>query len=152
MKQMKKSDNAWKYKDISSTVEKGFLAIQRAWANMDMSTASQYMSEELLSSFETKLSWMEYKGQKNVLDKIKLLKALPVAVNDDIDNSRDYIWFYIKGRMVDYTIDTSTKEIVDGSKHASSFVEYWQFVRKDDNWVLNCILQKDEEDQIPFTE
>ncbi len=39
MKQMKRSDSAWKYKYISSNVEESFFAIQRAWTNMDMSTA-----------------------------------------------------------------------------------------------------------------
>ena len=152
MKQMKKSDSAWKYGQVSSDVEEGFLAIQQAWTNMDMSTASQYMSDELLDSFQTKLNWMKYKNQRNVLEKISLVSALPVAVYDDSDNSRDYIWFYIKGRMVDYTIDTDTQLIVEGSTTPSSFVEYWKFVRKNDRWVLSHILQKNEEDQIPFVE
>ena len=95
---------------------------------------------------------MKYKNQRNVLEKISLVSALPVAVYDDSDNSRDYIWFYIKGRMVDYTIDTETQLIVEGSTSPSSFVEYWKFVRKNDSWVLSNILQKNEEDQIPFAE
>ena len=152
MKQMKKSDSAWKYGQVTYDVEEGFLAIQQAWTNMDMSTASQYMSDELLDSFQTKLNWMKYKNQRNVLEKISLVSALPVAVYDDSDNSRDYIWFYIKGRMVDYTIDTDTQLIVEGSTSPSSFVEYWKFVRRNDRWVLSHILQKNEEDQIPFAE
>ena len=152
MKQMKKSDSAWKYGQVLSDVEESFLAIQRAWTNMDMSTASQYMSDELLDSFQTKLNWMKYKNQRNVLEKISLVSALPVAVYDDSDNSRDYIWFYIKGRMVDYTIDTETQLIVEGRTAPSSFVEYWKYVRKNDRWVLSNILQKNEEDQIPFAQ
>ena len=152
MKQLMQSDNAWKYKDISATVSDSFYAIQTAWANMDMSSASHYMSEDLFNSFQTKLSWMEYRNKKNVLENITLLQALPVAVHDDPDNSRDYIWFYIKGKMVDYTIDTTTQLKTDGNMSPSTFVEYWRFVRKDDSWVLNKILQKDEEEQIPFIE
>ena len=95
---------------------------------------------------------MKYKNQRNVLEKISLVSALPVAVYDDSDNSRDYIWFYIKGRMVDYTIDTDTQLIVEGRTTPASFVEYWKFVRKENNWVLDSILQKNEENQIPFVE
>ena len=152
MKQMKKSDGAWKYKDVSADVKESFLAIQAAWTDMDMSQASRYMTEELRESFQTKLNWMKYKNQKNVLEKIRLVKALPVALHDDPDNSRDFIWFYIKGNMIDYTIDTSTQEIIEGHTFPSSFVEYWQFIRKEDRWVLSKILQDDEEDQIPFVE
>ncbi len=152
MKQMMQSDNAWKFKEVSADVADAYMAIQEAWANMDMTPAKRYMSDELFDKFQTQLNWTKYKNQKHVMENIQLLKALPVAVHDDRDNSRDYIWFYIKGKMVDYTIDTNTQLITEGSTMATSFVEYWQFVRKDGRWVLNKILQKDEENQIPFTE
>jgi hypothetical protein len=152
MKQIMQSDNAWKYKDISSTVKDSFIAIQTAWANMDMTSASQYISDELYDSFQTKLNWMSYRNEKNILENIQLIQALPVAVHDDSDNSRDYIWFYIKGKMIDYIINTNTQLKVSGNTSSTSFVEYWQFIRKEDKWVLNKILQKNESDQIPFTE
>lgn len=152
MKKMMESDSAWKFKNISNTVKDGFYAIQAAWSDMDMSPAAKYMSDELYERFQTQLNWMRYKNQRNVLEKISLLKALPVAVHDDKDNSRDCVWFYIKGRMVDYMIDTDSQMKISGKTTAATFVEYWQFVRKDDNWVLNKILQKNESDQIPFNE
>jgi len=152
MKQMRQSDNAWKYKDISRTATDCFFAVQTAWSDMDMTPASQYMSEELFDSFQTKLNWMKYRKEKNILKNIQLINVLPVAVHDDSDNSRDFIWFYIKGRMVDYIIDTETQLKVSGNTAPASFVEFWQFTRKDDNWVLNKILQKNESDQIPFSE
>lgn len=152
MRQMMQGDSAWKYKEISADVTDGYIAIQEAWAHMDMTPAAKYMSEELFDKFQTQLNWTKYKNQKHVMENIQLTKALPVAVYDDRDDSRDYVWFYIKGRMVDYTIDTSTQLIVQGSTSPSSFVEYWQFVRKDGRWVLNKILQENEADQIPFNE
>ena len=152
MKQMMKKDRAWKFKDISSIVNQSFFAIQTAWTNMDMSPAKKYMSDELYQNFQTKLNWMAYRNQKNILENIQLVKALPVAVYDDIDNSRDYVWFYVKGNMVDYIINTDTRSIISGNTSATTFVEYWQFVRKDSQWVLNRILQKNETNQISFSE
>lgn len=152
MRQMMQGDNAWKYKEISADVTDGYIAIQEAWAHMDMTPAAKYMSAELFDKFQTQLNWTKYKNQKHVMENIQLVKALPVSVHDDKDDSRDYVWFYIKGRMVDYTIDTTTQLIVQGSSSPSSFVEYWQFVRKDGRWVLNKILQENEADQIPFNE
>lgn len=152
MKQLTQSDNAWKFKDISDTVSNSFYAIQNAWADLDMTPASQYMSDDLFERFQTKLNWMKYRKEKNILEKVQLLHALPVSVYDDNDNSRDYIWFYIKGKMVDYTINTETQLKISGSTSSSSFVEYWQFVREEDTWVLNEILQKNEADKIPFVE
>lgn len=152
MKQMMQSDNVWKYKDIISTVNDGFIAIQTAWSSMDLSSAAQYLSSDLYDSFQVKLNWMDYRNQKNIIKNIQLVQALPVAVYDDADNSRDYIWFYIKGKMTDYIIDTNTQRKISGSTSPASFVEYWQFIRKEDSWVLNEILQKDETDQIPFAD
>ena len=152
MKQMTQSDNAWKFKEVSADVADAYMAIQEAWANMDMTPAKRYMSDELFDKFQTQLNWTKYKNQKHVMKNIQLLKALPVAVHDDRDNSRDYVWFYIKGKMIDYTIDTNTQLVIEGTTAPASFVEYWQFIRKDGRWVLHKILQKDEENQIPFTE
>ena len=149
---MMQGDNAWKYKDIISTVNDSFIAIQNAWSNMDMSSASQYMSTDLYDKFQVKLNWMAYRNEKNILKNIQLLQALPVAVHDDSDNARDYIWFYIKGKMTDYTIDTTTQRKISGNTSPAAFVEYWQFTRNEDTWVLNEILQKDEAEEIPFVE
>ena len=75
-----------------------------------------------------------------------------VGLYDDPDDSKDFVWFYIEGRMVDYTIDTHTRMIVEGTTLPSGFEEYWQFTRTPGGgWVLNRILQKDEAEQIPFS-
>lgn len=149
---LERRDSAWKYKNIQRQVKTAYFAVQKAWTAMDLSISKAYMSAELMDNFHTKLSWMQYQRRKNVLKKVKLSEAIPVALNDDPDDSKDYVWFYIKGRMVDYTIDTDTGAVVDGSTMADSFEEYWQFTRVGGGgWVLNKILQKDEADQIPFS-
>ena len=150
---LQKKDSAWKYKHMQSRVKEAFYAIQRAWTASDMQPARQYLSATLFDSFQTKLSWMKIRGQRNVLERIRLVEAIPVALHDDEDDRQDFVWFYIKGRMVDYTLDLETDEVLDGSTMTSSFAEYWQFTRTAENrWVLDQILQEDEGDSIRFTE
>lgn len=151
MKQMAESDNAWLFADMKAVVKEGFYAIQNAWAGLDMTPAAPYMSAALQEEFQTKLNWMKYRGERNVLQDIQLKKALPVAVYDDADNTKDQVWFYIKGKMIDYTVNEAGVKI-SGSQSPSCFVEYWQFVRRDDRWVLNKILQKNQSGQIAFAE
>ena len=103
IKQMAESDNAWLFADIQAVVKEGFYAIQNAWTGLDMTPAAPYMSEALQEEFQTKLNWMKYRGERNVLQDIQLKKALPVAIYDDADNTKDQVWFYIKGKMIDYT-------------------------------------------------
>jgi len=146
-------DHVWKFDNILKQVEATYFAIQNAWTKCDMAPAQKYMTEELYDQFNTKINWMVYRNKKNVLEKIRLLSCDPVSVYDDTDNLRDYVWFYIKGSMVDYIIDTTTNLKIEGNTAPEKFEEYWQFTRnKDGKWVLNKILQKNESEQIVFTE
>lgn len=142
-------DEAWKYRNIQEQVEKAYFIIQNAWTEQNINKAIEYMDEKLYENFRSKLEWMEIRKQKNVLKKISLIDAIPIAINDNEDDSKDYIWYYIRGSMVDYTIDVDTQKIVAGSKLKTRFTEYWKFTRKDNGrWILFEILQEDESDKI----
>ena len=151
MKMLDKKDSAWKFKNIQKKVKEIFYALQNAWSNSDLTPTKHYLSDELFDSYQTKLSWMKYRKQRNVLKNIRLTEAVPVSVYDSDNDREDYVWFYIKGKMVDYIIDTETNLKISGNTTAQSFVEYWQFIRNEDGaWVLNKILQKDEANEIIF--
>ncbi len=153
MKMLQNKDGAWKYKNIYSQVKQTYHIVQKCWTNMDMTPAKSYMSQELYENFNTKLNWMAYKNQRNVLKMIRLIDAQPVSVYDDVDDKLDHVWFYIEGSMIDYTVDSFTNAKISGNIYPESFVEYWQFTRESNRrWVLNKILQKDQEDQIAFSE
>ena len=152
IKSIEKNAPEWCYKDIKKQVRNAYFLIQKSWTDMDMTPAKAVMSDKLFESFQTKLYWMSYKSQRNVLDRIKLYTTSPVSIFMGTNNSPDYIWFYITGSMVDYIIDTDINMKVSGNTYMSLFSEYWQFIRNaDGDWVLNQILQKDESDRIVFT-
>ena len=151
MKILDNKDEAWKYKNVQQQVEKAYFILQKAWTDQELDKAREYMSKSLYDRFQSKLEWMQIKKQKNILKKISLIDAVPISINDDEDDSKDYIWYYIKGSMVDYTIDVDTKEIVDGKNAKTRFIEYWKFCRKDKSkWILCEILQEDEIDKRIF--
>lgn len=150
---LEKKDSAWKYKHLQHRVRVSYFAIQKAWSRLDMQPSRQYLSESLYNTFQTQLNWMKVKNQQNILKHVRLREAIPVAVHDDPDDSLDHVWFYIKGRMIDYTVDTQTGQRLEGNPFPESFCEYWQFVRVEGNlWVLNQILQEDQAQEIAFTE
>ena len=142
-------DITWKYKTIEKRVIEAFYIIQEAWTNNDISKAKDYMAKDLYESFKIKLEWMDINNRRNVLKKIRLVNLKPVSIYDNKDDKKDLIWFYIKGKMIDYTIDTKTRNIVDGTTKNKSFIEFWKFVKNNRNeWVLSEILQKDESSKI----
>lgn len=150
LKLLDDKDSNWNYKNIEKQVIKTFYSIQESWTNMDMTSSKEYMDDDLYEQFYTKLEWMKMGNKQNILKRIRLVNLKPISIHDDYDDEGDLIWFYIKGKMVDYMIDTNTNEKISGSDYSKSFVEFWKFVRKDDRWVLAKIFQKDEMDAIKF--
>lgn len=143
-------DIAWNYKTIEKQVIETFYIVQEAWTQMNMAKAKNYMDDDLYNSFKVKLEWMEVSHKRNILKKIRLINLKPVSVYDDEDDAKDLIWFYIKGKMIDYTINTENNEKIEGSEFSTSFVEFWKFVRKDNKWLLSKILQQEESNKIEF--
>ena len=142
-------DITWKYKTIEKRVIETFYIVEEAWTNNDISKAKDYMDKDLYESFNSKLEWMDINNRRNILKKIRLVNLKPVSVYDDKDNNKDLIWFYIKGKMIDYIVDTKTKSIVSGDTKNKSFIEFWKFVKNENNnWVLSEILQEDESKKI----
>lgn len=151
MKILDDKDEAWKYENVQKQVEKAYFILQKAWTNQELNKAKEYISKKLYDRYQSKIEWMQIRNQKNILKKISLIDASPISINDDEDDSKDYIWYYIEGSMIDYTINVDTKEIVDGENIKTRFIEYWKFGREDKGkWVLCEILQEDEKDQIIF--
>lgn len=152
LKMVSNKDITWKYKNIEKQVIQTFYVVQRAWTDMNMKSAKEYMDENLYESFRQKLEWMEVGNKRNILKRIKLINLKPISVHDDEDDMKDLVWFYINGSMVDYMINTKTNEIIEGKNSLIGipFVEFWKFTRKDDKWVLSEILQVNEKDKIMF--
>lgn len=150
MRLLDNKDHTWKYKNIQRIVVDSYYNLQKAWTSQNLKIAKDYISPELYEMYEIRIEWMKMRKEKNILKKIKLKKAIPVQLHDDIDDSKDYVWYYIKGQMVDYTINVNTLEIVNGNNTKSTFVEYWKFGKSNTKWVLKQIIQETDQDKISF--
>lgn len=150
MRLLDNKDHTWKYKTLQKRVVETYYNLQKAWTKQNLKIAKDYISPELYEMYEIRIEWMKMRNERNVLKKIKLKKAIPIHLYDDIDDSKDYVWYYVKGQMIDYTINTCTLEIVDGYNEKSTFVEYWKFGKNNGKWVLKQIIQENEQDKIPF--
>ena len=151
LKLLSKKDISWKYKNIEKQAITTFYSVQDSWTNMNMEPSKEYMSKKLYDSFVIKLNFMEANNKKNILKMINLIDIKPVSIYDDEDDKKDFVWFYIKGFMIDYTINIETKEKIDGTEFPTIFIEFWEFTRKGkDKWILSKIRQKDEADTIVF--
>lgn len=57
------------------------------------------------------------------------MKKIKLSVLDEIGDKNDKVYMYIKGKMIDYIINTKTNEVIEGNVMSSVFTEYWLFVK-----------------------
>ena len=144
LEKLKLKDNVWNPDVIKHRIDMTFYKIQEAWRERDQSIAADYMSETLLKKHQMQTDQMKRQGRINILDKVNLIKSVVVQVSDFKDDSKDCLWAYVKGSMVDYTIDEKSKEVLEGKpKQSEKFTELWKFIRHPQNgWVLDLIEQE----------
>lgn len=142
IEQLAAHDASWDMSNIKSRVEVAFFKVQQAWMERDQEVARDYISERLYLKHKTQTDMMISQNRQNILEGINLEEAKIVEVADYKDDSRDRFWAHIKGRMVDYTIDTTSGELISGKKDTpEGFVELWKFIRGPEGWVLDEIDQ-----------
>lgn len=141
---LSKINPAYEYKPLIRRVSDCFYIVQKAWMERDQSIAKKYMNKFIYELHKSKTDWMKSRHEKNILEKIKILKIKPVGVKSYKDTSLDNLWFYIKATMTDYTIDDRNSQIIKGSKAREVFIEYWKFTKEGRSWVLSEIRQTDE--------
>lgn len=130
----------WKYENIEQDVNDAFYAIQNAWMERDQKLAEEYMSSKLYLKNHNKTEKMKAQNIKNMLEKVKLLKVIPVGLKEK--DSEDFLWVCIKAKAIDYEISEKTGRLIEGSKTSKvKFKEFWRFVRKNDRWVADEIKQ-----------
>ncbi len=152
LKEIDDSDQSWNQDSLNHHIEETYYSVQQAWSKKDLSTLQKYLSPQLYERWLIKLNFMDLRHEENVLKNIKLLDYKIVSVHDFQENEKDSFWVYINGKMIDYTIDTTTKEIKDGSTKPSEFIEYWRFIRNKESFVLDEIAQKEDKNLDAFTD
>lgn len=151
IKGLSKKDFNWDYDKMKIDIEKAFYKIQNAWMERNQDLAKEYISERLYIRHRSKTEWMKVRKEKNILQNIKLIRAIPIAVKDRDGVEKDVVWIYIKAKAKDYVINEESGELIEGNKHRTiPFEEYWKFIRNDRRWILDEIRQIDEIDNLDF--
>jgi hypothetical protein len=139
---LEKQDPAWDPDSIKHRVEQVFFKVQQAWMARDQNLAKDCMSSAIFEKHKLQTDQMIAQHRKNMLENINLAESDIVDVEDFSDNKKDKFWVYLKGSMIDYTIDDTSNRLVSGSRSGEKFTELWKFIRSGDSWFLDEIDQK----------
>ena len=146
LKEFSIGEDHWDRSEIQERVRESYYRIQECWRDRDLEKGHPYLSQKMQQEFQTKFEWSRMRHEVFVMEGIQLLDAILVEAENEDGDDRDYIWYLIHGKMIDYVYHEETGELLKGSQKMEDFFEYWRFVLEDGNWVLDEICQKEEVD------
>ena len=146
LSEFSKEEDHWDRHKIQKRVRESYYRIQECWRDRDLEKGRPYLSRKMQQEFQTKFEWSKMRHEVFVMEKIQLLDAILVDAENEDGDDRDYIWYLIHGKMIDYVYHEETGELLKGSRKMEAFFEYWRFVLEEGKWVLDEICQKEEVD------
>lgn len=133
-------DSLWEADALKKHAEKIFYKMQRAWEDRNMGLVKKQVTVELFADYKSILDQMLKSREKNIITFITLTEITIIGCEDFKDNSKDRYIAYIKGTMLDYTINERTKEIIQNPKRLTRpFSDTYHFVRSYNDWLLEKI-------------
>ena len=119
-----------------------FFKIQGAWANRDMTTVRTLLTDEMNRIFQGDADAL--KAQKKI-NRLENIAVRSVDITEAWQESgSDFITVRVFANLLDYNVDETTGQVVEGSKtDPVKFEEYWTFTRSVGNnpWKLSAINQ-----------
>ena len=119
-----------------------FFKVQGAWANRDMSTVRNLLTDEMYRLLQADADKLKADRQINRLENIAVRSVgLTEAWQE---TGTDFITVRVYANLLDYTVDEISGAVLSGSKtDPVKFEEYWTFTRPVGNnpWQLSAINQ-----------
>jgi predicted lipid-binding transport protein (Tim44 family) len=119
-----------------------FFNVQGAWANRDMTTVRNLLTDEMFGILQGDVENLKRGGKINRLDNIAVRTVDIVEVWQE--SGKDFITVRFLANLLDYTVDETSSQVLSGSKtEPVKFEEYWTFTRPVGNnpWQLSAITQ-----------
>ena len=119
-----------------------FLRLQIGWSGGDLAAVRAHLTDEMAAGLEEDLARLRERGRRNRVEDVTVESiALTEAWQE---YGRDLVTLEIRASAMDYMVDESTGQVVEGSPTTPTrFVEYWTLVRPvgPNPWRLGAIQQ-----------
>jgi uncharacterized tellurite resistance protein B-like protein len=118
------------FQEVTFTIRarKAFQAIQKAWANRDLTKAQAFLSDGVYEQFSIQIEEMKEKGIIDFMSDLKVTETNPVHFHSD--SNFDVIQVQFTASAINYRKDEKTGKKLDGSTSPEPFSEVWSFLRK----------------------
>jgi predicted lipid-binding transport protein (Tim44 family) len=142
LRHLRQMDPQFDEKRFTDSCMDQFFQIQGAWANRDMSSVRDILTEGMFRTLQEDAEKLKAKKQINRLDNIAVRSVEIVELWQE--GGEDFISVKLYANLLDYTTDEQTGQVISGSKtDPVKFNEYWTFTRPvgDHPWKLSAISQ-----------
>jgi predicted lipid-binding transport protein (Tim44 family) len=117
-----------------------FANVQSAMAAREIGGVRDRLTPEMLMNLQRQLDELKAARQTNYVGSIDIEQADVTEAWQE--NGQDYVTVYFNGKLIDYTVDDQTGNVVNGSKtQPQPFEEFWTFARPvgPNPWRLSAI-------------
>jgi predicted lipid-binding transport protein (Tim44 family) len=138
-------DAYWDPARLEERVRECFFPIQGSWEERDVAASRPYVSDSLYERHKLQLEGLEQQNRRNRIVDLSLHDVRLVRVHNVTDDGEDRFVAGVTCSARDWVEDTSTGELVNGSRDVTHFEQYWSFSRDPERgWVLDEIQQAEE--------
>lgn len=132
-------DPAWQEAAIMERVRQAFYDFQKDWSNFDVPHMQTYIAQPYLWHVYYIMKALSQMNRQNLVANPEIIDAVVADIYDGEHNSQDSFTVYIRARAQDSLIDSAKSNVIYMDN--SPFEELWHFVRQENTWFLDGILQ-----------
>lgn len=133
----------WDRDFLIGRVRQVFFWLQDAWSRQDLSADKEYLTITLSNKYRADLQGMKARGERNVIKEPVLNTGDIEFIHSHLDELTQHFMVMVSASLIDYTVDTSGRQISGDNTHRLYYTEFWEFVWQDDRWLLANIYQED---------
>jgi len=134
-----KKDYNWNEKRLQKYGEGIFYKFQKDWSEFNSESMGRYLSPHYQNHINLMLHALSGAHRVNKMGSPKISKSMIVAAKDFDDNNKDEFILGITASAKDQLIDTRDNTLLFEDK--KSFTEFWRFIRRGNDWILDGIGQ-----------
>lgn len=108
-----------------------------------MSDGSSYLAPKLMAEYGQNLNAMRSRGERNLIKEPVLENGDIEFIHSHLGEDGQHFIAMILASLVDYTQNSQGQVISGDQERRLYFTEFWEFVWKDEQWVLATIHQED---------
>jgi hypothetical protein len=133
------ADSAWDENTIEQYVRSVFASFESDWSSFNRQRISSYTTPRYYTHVNLMLTCLEQLGRANVIESPVISQYGVIDVIDDQNNANDRFTAVLEWKAKDKAVVQATGQTLWENNHAT--VEYWNFVRNQNNWLLDGITQ-----------